>query len=176
MTVDKYPHVWIANYISDVLVMNDALREKLDVAVNGKRYQVPSVTSEVITPESATKPVIGKDNDYIIYGLERDDRKDTPYKKHKTMSLYIYTNKQSSGLKINDLLMEYLGDSDAICNDLRMYQQEKGGGRYNFLSLEYKLLNGPEPLNLGTEGGLLGSLVLIQFAYTYPMDYRGISS
>lgn len=175
MADDKFPHVWIANYLSDALVMEGALRAKLDVSMNGQRVQFPSVTSEVITPESATKPILGGDNDYIIYGLERDDREDEPYKKHKTMSLYVYTNKQKSGLKINDLIMEYFGDSDAICNDLDLYQHEKGGGRYKFLSVEYKLLNGPQPLNLGTEGGLFVSLILIQFSYTYPMDRTGIS-
>ena len=175
MASDKFPHVWIANYLTDALVQEGALRRQLDVSVNGSRTKMPSVTSEVITPESATAPILGGDNDYIVYGLERDDRPDEPYKKHKTMSLYIYTNKQKSGLKINDIIMEYFGDSDAICRDMDLYQQEKGGGRYKFLSIEYKLLNGPEPLNLGQEAGLFASLVLIQFSYTYPMDRTGVS-
>lgn len=175
MADDKFPHVWIANYIADALYVEEALSKNLDVSVNGTRMQIPSVTSQVITPESATKPVIGGDNDYIVYGLERDDRPDEPYKKHKTMSLYVYTNKQKSGLKINDIIMEYMGDSDAACRDLKMYQEENGGGRYKFLSIEYKLLNGPQPLNLGTEGGLFGSLILIQFSYSYPMNQSGIS-
>jgi len=160
----------------DALVQEGAIKKMLDVSVNGKRTEMPSVTSEVISPESATKPIRGGDNDYIVYGLERDDRPDEPYKKHKTMSVYVYTNKQRSGLKIVDTIMEYFGDSDAICNDMALYQHENGGGDYKFLSVEYKLLNGPEPLNLGQEGGLFAALVLIQFSYTYPMDRRGISS
>ena len=125
---------------------------------------------------TATAPLPGKNNDYIVYKMERDDRRDLPYKKHKTLSLYIFTNRQNSGIKVVDTIMEYFGDSDAICNDLNLYQVENGGtGKYKFLSVDYRLLTGPEQLNLGSEGGIFQSLALISYSYTYPMDSTGIS-
>lgn len=173
---ERFPHVWIANYIADALDLEGVMKKTVEVVSNGKRFSIPSMTSETITPETATAPVMGQDNDYIIYGLERDDRVDLPYKKHRVMSLYVYTNKQAAGMKIVDTLTEYFGDSDAVCRDLNLYQTENGGdGKYKYLSFEYKLLNGPEQLNLGTEGGLYQAIILIAYSYSYPMDSTGIS-
>lgn len=174
--VDRFPHVWMANYLADALEQEGVMKKTVDVSMNGTPLTIPSITSEIITPETSTAPLPGRDNDYIIYGIERDDRKDLPYKKHRTISLSIFTNKQNTGVKVVDTIMEYFGDSDAICQDLDLYQIENGGeGTYKFLSVEYKLLTGPEQLNLGVEGGLFQSLALIAFSYSYPMNSTGIS-
>lgn len=173
---DRFAHVWVANYLADALELEGAMKKTMEVSANGKRFTIPSITSETITPETATAPVAGRDNDYIIYGLERDDRPDLPYKKHRTMSIYVYTNRQNSGMKIVNTIAEYFGDSDAICRDLNLYQSENDGdGKYKYLSFEYKLLNGPEQLNLGTEGGLYQAIILVAFSYSYPMNSTGIS-
>lgn len=175
--VDRFSHVWLANYLADALELEGAMKKTVDISVNGRPYQIPSITSEVITPETATAPSSGRDNDYIVYALERDDRNDLPYKKHRTVSLSIYTHRQESGIGIVNAISEYFGDSDAVCRDLDLYQVESGGeGKYKFLSVEYKLLTGPEQINLGSEGGLFQALVLIAFSYTYPMNRTGIST
>lgn len=176
MDVRKFPHTVIANYIADALELEGAMSKEMEIVSDGRKIKKSSMTPEVITPESAIRPGGGKDNAYIIFGLERDDREDDVYKKNETMSLYIYTGRQTTGLQINRVLKEYLGDSDEVCKDLTLYQREAyNNENFYYHSLKYKLLNGPEPLNLGTEGGIYGALVLLQYTYTYEMNKDGIS-